>query len=83
MWIVPSCVSDLQVAAADLKRERPDDFGESGALTQAFALFVVAYACGTFVGPTVAGIIKARSDWGTATIILACTCIAACVPIVS
>lgn len=83
VWVMPACISDLTLAAADLKRENPDDFGDSGARTQAFGLFVFAYSCGTFVGPTVSGLIKAYLDWGAATMIMACACIAACIPIVS
>lgn len=80
---MPSCISDLTAAAAEMKSERPQDFGSAGAMTQAFGLFVFAYSCGTFVGPTVAGTIKAKLNWGAATIILASACAAACVPIVS
>ena len=80
---MPSCISDLTAAAVDLKTEHPEDFGSAGAMTQAFGLFVFAYSCGTFIGPTVAGVIKAKLSWGAATVILASACAAACVPIVS
>ena len=80
---MPACVSDLRAAATDLKRKRPGDFGDMGASSQAFGLFVFAYSCGTIAGPTVVGIIKAKVDWGAATLIMAFACAAACVPIVS
>ena len=83
-WVMPSCTSDLTSAAAALKQEHPSSFGDSGsASTQAFGLFVFAYSCGTCVGPTVAGIIKAKLSWGAATAILAGVCGGATVPIVS
>ena len=83
-WVMPSCTSDLTSAAAALKQQHPSSFGDSGnASTQAFGLFVFAYSCGTCVGPTVAGIIKAKLSWGAATAILAAACAGATVPIVS
>lgn len=80
---MPSCISDLSAAAADLQREHPREFGDMGASTQAFGLFVFAYSCGSLVGPGVVGIIKAKADWGAATLTLAFACAAACIPIVS
>ena len=80
---MPSCISDLTAAAADLKREHPHDFGDSGASTQAFGLFVFAYSCGSLVGPTVVGTVRAKVGWGAATMTLAAACAAACIPIVS
>ena len=83
VWIQPACFADLSTAASDLKREHPSDFDDgSGASSQAFGLFVFAYSCGCLIGPTVAGILKAKVSWGAATLILACACIAACIPIV-
>jgi len=83
VWITPSCVSDLTAAASDLKREHPLEFGASGASSQAFGLFVFSYSCGCLFGPTLVGVIKAKASWGTATLIMAAVCAAACVPIVS
>ncbi|ERF76631.1 hypothetical protein EPUS_04451 [Endocarpon pusillum Z07020] len=82
VWIMPSCVSDLTAAAADLKRENPHDFGDSGASSQAFGLFVFAYSCGSLVGPTIVGTVRAKVGWGAATMTLAAACAAACIPIV-
>ena len=79
---MPACVSDLTAAATDLKNEHPEQFGKSGALTQAFGLFVFAYSCGTFVGPTVSGVLKTKLSFGAATLIIACCCAIAIVPIV-
>jgi MFS family permease len=79
---MPSCITDLSVAATDLKRERPHEFGDSGALAQALGLYVFSYSCGSLVGPTAAGLIKTRVGWGAATVILACACAVACIPIV-
>ena len=83
VWIMPACVSDLTAAATDLKDKQPERFGQSGALTQAFGLFVFAYSCGTFVGPTVSGVMKAKCNFGAATLIIACLCLVAAIPIVS
>lgn len=80
---MPACLSDLTAAADELKAERPQDFGSAGTMTQAFGLNLVAYSCGTFLGPTAAGIIKAKLNWGAATVVLAGACATACVPIVS
>ena len=80
---MPSCISDLSSAAVDLKRENPQEFGEMGALTQAYGLFVFSYSCGTLFGPTAVGLIRTKVDWGTATATLAGACVLACIPIVS
>jgi hypothetical protein len=81
--IMPSCISDLSAAAADIKREHPREFGDLGASNQAFGLFVFSYSCGTLAGPTVVGIMKAKANWGAATVTLASVCVVACIPIVS
>ena len=83
MWIMPSCISDLSAAATELKRDHPREFGDLGALSQAFGLFVFSYSCGSLAGPTIVGVIKAKADWGAATSVLASACALACVPIVS
>lgn len=83
MWILPSCTSDLSAAATALMREHRREFGGMGASTQAFGLFIFAYSCGSIVGPTIVGLIKAKADWGLATSTLAFACTAACIPIVS
>lgn len=83
MWVVPSCTSDLSAAATALKRERSREFGDLDVSTQAFGLFAFAYSCGSIVGPTVVGLIKAKAHWGQATLTLAFACTVACIPIVS
>lgn len=83
MWILPSCTSDLSAAATALKREHPHEFGDMGVSTQAFGLTTFAFSCGSIVGPTIVGLIKAKADWGLATLTLAFACAAACIPIVS
>lgn len=80
---MPSCISDLSAAATELKRDHPREFGDLGALSQAFGLFVFSYSCGSLAGPTIVGVIKAKADWGAATSVLASACALACVPIVS
>ena len=82
MNIPASCMSDISSAADELKRERPDEFRDLGR-TQPFGLYVFSYSLGSFVGPAVAGVIKAKASWGAATLILAAVCALACVPIVS
>lgn len=83
MSVLPPCISDLSAAASDLEREHPLEFGDLGASSQAFGLFVFSYSCGTLIGPTVVGLIRAKADWGLATATLASACAAACIPIVS
>lgn len=83
MAIMPSCISDLSAAAADLKREKPYEFGDMGALTQAYGLFVFSYSCGTLFGPTAVGLIRTKASWGSATATLAGACVLASIPIVS
>jgi MFS family permease len=80
VWIIPSCVPELSAAATELKREYPKEFGESDGLSLAFGLYVFSYSCGFLVGPTLAGIIKAKASWGAATVVLASACVVACIP---
>lgn len=82
VWIIPFCVSDLSFTAANLKLDRPHEFGNSDGLALAFGLYVFSYSCGFLVGPTVAGVIKAEASWGAATLTLALACMVACVPFV-
>ncbi|KAI9695568.1 MAG: hypothetical protein M1836_006408 [Candelina mexicana] len=81
VWVIPSCLSDLSAAAVGLKREHSKVFGDRGAPSQAFGLFIFSYSCGSLVGPTVVGTVRAKAGWGAATATLAFICIAACVPI--
>ena len=83
VWMLPACVSDLSAAATELQRENPDGFGSLNASGQAFGLFVFSYSCGSFVGPAVAGVIRAKASWSAATTTLAVACALACIPIVS
>ncbi|THY43195.1 MFS general substrate transporter [Aureobasidium pullulans] len=55
-------------------------FGRNGAFGQAFGLFNMAYAAGTMVGPILAGFIKEKDGWGTATLVLGCLSLITTVP---
>lgn len=80
VWIIPYCVGDLSAAATDLKLNHPEEFGDSDGLALAFGLYVFSYSCGFLLGPTVAGVIKAKASWSAATLALALTCVVACLP---
>lgn len=80
VWIIPFCVSDLSFTAANLKLDHPKEFGNSDGLALAFGLYVFSYSCGFLVGPTVAGVIKAKASWGASTLALASACVVACIP---
>jgi MFS family permease len=57
-------------------------FGKNGAFAQAFGLFNMAYAAGTMIGPLLAGFIKEKAGWGTATLVLGCISFVCVVPTV-
>jgi MFS family permease len=55
-------------------------FGKNGVFAQAYGLFNMAYAAGTLAGPLLAGLVKERAGWGTATLVLGCLSMASAVP---
>ncbi|CAD0081826.1 unnamed protein product [Aureobasidium vineae] len=57
-------------------------FGKNGAFAQAYGLFNMAYAGGTLVGPLLAGLVRQRAGWGTATLVLGCVSFVCVVPTV-
>ncbi|KAI5239542.1 MFS general substrate transporter [Aureobasidium subglaciale] len=57
-------------------------FGKNGAFAQAYGLFNMAYAGGTMVGPLLAGLVKERAGWGTATLVLGCVSLICVIPTV-
>jgi MFS family permease len=57
-------------------------FGKNGAFAQAYGLFNMAYAGGTMIGPLLAGLVKERAGWGTATLVLGCVSFVCVVPTV-
>lgn len=80
VWITPFCVSDLSAAAVEIKLGQAKQFDDSAGLALAFGLFLFSYSCGSLVGPTVAGVLKAKASWGAATVALATACVVGCVP---
>ncbi|KAG9764462.1 MFS general substrate transporter, partial [Aureobasidium melanogenum] len=52
-----------------------------GAYGQAYALFNMAYAAGSAIGPLLAGFLRVRTDWAATTLTLACLSGASVVPI--
>ena len=48
-----------------VEQERPGIFGDSGAYAQGYALFNVAWAGGTLVGPIWGGYVVGEAGWGT------------------
>lgn len=80
VWIIPFCVSDLSYTAKNLVLDHPKDFNNSDGLTLSFGLYVFSYSCGFLIGPTVAGVIKAKASWGAATLTLGLACMVTCVP---
>lgn len=82
VWIIPFCVSDLSYTATNLVLEHPKEFHNSDGLTLSFGLYVFAYSCGFLIGPTVAGVIKAKASWGAATLTLGSACVVTCVPFI-
>lgn len=82
--VAPACISDLSSAVTDLTNANPDAFGGAGGgEATAFSLYTFSFSCGTLVGPPIAGILKAKADWGAATLALAVACFLASIPAVS
>lgn len=52
------------------ERHTPGIFGERGAYAQAYALFNVAFAAGTLIGPIWGGFVVRSSGWGVMTLTL-------------
>ncbi|KAH0282814.1 hypothetical protein KCU62_g9471, partial [Aureobasidium sp. EXF-3399] len=52
-----------------------------GSYGQAYALFNMAYAAGSAIGPLLAGLLRVRMGWGATTLVLGCLSGASIVPI--
>ncbi|KAK4503372.1 hypothetical protein PRZ48_004287 [Zasmidium cellare] len=55
-------------------------FGKNGAYAQAYALFNMAWAAGSMIGPLLAGLVNESHGWPTATLILGCVSIFTAIP---
>jgi len=64
------------------ERRQPGLFGPSGAYAQAYALFNMAWAAGSIVGPLWAGFVQAKAGWATMTWTLGLLSAVSAVPVV-
>ena len=58
-------VAEITYVVEAKERGRPGIFGPSGAYAQAYALFNMAFAAGTLVGPLWGGLVEEKAGWST------------------
>lgn len=74
-------MAEFSYAVEAKAKRRPEGFfGKYGAYAQSYALFNMAWAAGSMIGPLLAGLTSEASGWPTATLILGCVSIFTAVP---
>jgi MFS family permease len=63
--VMPPLMAEVTLIVSDREREEPGIFGDKSAFAQAYALFNMAYAAGTCLGPLWAGFVAQTAGWGT------------------
>lgn len=80
--IISPLAADLAAAVDEMEARRPGIFGSQTAYGTAYALFNMAMAAATVIGPVVAGTIQDRKGAGVVAIVLGAWCVSAAVPVV-
>lgn len=80
--IISPLAADLAAAVDAMEARRPGIFGAQTAYGTAYALFNMAMAAATVVGPVVAGTIQERKGAGVVAVVLGVWCVSAAVPVV-
>lgn len=78
--LTPVMAEIAYAVEAKAARHPPGFFGKNGAYAQAYALFNMAWAAGSMIGPLLAGLVNETHGWPTATLILGCVSIFTAVP---
>lgn len=78
--LTPVMAEIAYAVEAKAERRPPGFFGKNGAYAQAYALFNMAWAAGSMIGPLLAGLVNESHGWPTATLILGCVSIFTAVP---
>jgi MFS family permease len=74
-------MTDIIHAVNSMEAKGQLDSCTGGAYGQAYALFNMAYAAGSAIGPLLAGLLKVRMGWEATTLVLGCLSGASIVPI--
>lgn len=78
--LTPVMAEIAYAVEAKAARHPPGFFGKNGAYAQAYALFNMAWAAGSMIGPLLAGLVNQSHGWPTATLILGCVSIFTALP---
>lgn len=68
---LPASLAEITLCVLEEEDRHPGQFGSGGALAQAYALYNVSYAFGSFVGPLVAAAVRDAAGWANMLIVLA------------
>jgi MFS family permease len=63
--VITPLIAEITYVVAAKEERRPGLYGEKGAYAQAYALFNVAWAAGTLIGPILSGFVNDSAGWGT------------------
>jgi hypothetical protein len=81
--VIPPLLAEITMTVEAKEKESPGIFGKRGAYAQAYALFNMAFAAGTMIGPIWAGFVVQSAGWGTMGWTLGLLSILTAVPTVS
>lgn len=63
--VMPGLTAEITYILEAKEKQIPGRFGKNGAYAQAYALFIMAYAAGTLIGPVWSGYVDESAGWGT------------------
>ena len=69
-FVMSPLSADMSFTVEAFQDAHPGIFGEAGAFGQVFALFTVALAAATTLGPILAGFLSSDKGWGTMVMVL-------------
>ncbi|PQE21104.1 hypothetical protein CJF32_00005541 [Rutstroemia sp. NJR-2017a WRK4] len=63
--VMPPLMAEITYIVEAKEKQSPGRFGKNGAYAQAYALFIMAFAAGTLIGPVWSGYVRDSAGWGT------------------
>ncbi|EPS43198.1 hypothetical protein H072_2814 [Dactylellina haptotyla CBS 200.50] len=72
---MPGAMGEISIAVVEYEKGAPGIFGDKGAFGPAYALFNIASAVASIVGPLLGGFLNKSVGWNTVMIVFGCLCL--------
>jgi MFS family permease len=79
--VMSPLMAEITYVVEAKEKKNPGLYGSNGAYAQAYALFVMAFAAGTLIGPIWGGYVVKAAGWGTMTWSLSLLSLSGAVPV--